>query len=131
MTVVITGASGHIGANLVRALVNSGRSTRSLVHISCRALDGLNTDIVTGDVCDRDSLYQAFHGAEVVYHLAACISLSMKDWHRLEAVNVIGTRNVVEACLHAAGPKLSRYQDDTRSHSDLGVSAGPLDYLPS
>jgi dihydroflavonol-4-reductase len=54
--------------------------------------------MVQGDVRDLDSLCRAFQGADVVYHLAACISLSMDDWSVLEAVNVIGTRNVIEAC---------------------------------
>jgi dihydroflavonol-4-reductase len=98
MTVVITGASGHIGANLSRALMAQGVPTRCLVHVNCRALDGLDTEIVRGDVRDVDSLCRAFEGADIVYHLAACISLSMKDWPVLEAVNVLGTRNVVEAC---------------------------------
>lgn len=101
MTVVVTGACGHIGANLVRALIDSGRPVRSLVHLHNRGIDGLDTESVQGDVCDPESLYRAFRDAEVVYHLAACISLSMKGWPQLESINVIGTRNVVEACLRA------------------------------
>jgi len=104
MTVVVTGASGHIGANLVRTLIQNGRRTRSLVHVHYQGIDGLDTEVVKGDICDRDSLRDIFKGAEVVYHLAACISLSMKGWPRLEAINVNGTRNVVEACL-ASGVK--------------------------
>jgi dihydroflavonol-4-reductase len=98
MIAVITGATGHIGTNLVRALIAQGRHTRCLLHINNRAIEGLATEMVQGDVRDLDSLCRAFQGAEVVYHLAACISLSMGDWPVLEAVNVIGTRNVVEAC---------------------------------
>ena len=41
----------------------------------------------------------AFDGADVVYHLAAHISISRGEWPLLESVNVTGTRNVVEACL--------------------------------
>ncbi len=109
MTIVVTGASGHIGANLVRALIDKGESTRSLVHVNCRAIDGLKTEIVHGDVCDRGSLDKAFQGADVVYHLAACISLSMDDWPRVEAINVNGTRNVVEACLNAGVRRLVHF----------------------
>lgn len=106
MTVVVTGATGHIGANLVRALITRGRPTRSLVHVNRQAIEGLDTEIVQGDICDQESLYRAFSGAEVVYHLAANISLMMDDWPQLEAVNVIGTRNVVEACLRCSVPRL-------------------------
>ena len=109
MTVVITGASGHIGANLVRALIEKGRPTRCLVHLSTRALEGLNTELVRSDIGDVESLCHAFRGAEVVYHLAACISLSMDDWPRLEAVNVSGTRNVIDACLRTGVRRLVHF----------------------
>jgi dihydroflavonol-4-reductase len=106
MTVVITGASGHIGANLVRALIEQGRPTRCLIHVGRRALKGLDTEIVPGDIRDIDSLCRAFEGAEAVYHLAASISISLKDWPRLEEINVAGTRNVVEACRRTGARRL-------------------------
>ena len=109
MTVVITGATGHIGANLVRALIAKGRPTRCLVHTSTRALEGLDTELVRSDICDVESLCHAFRGADVVYHLAACISLSMDDWPRLEAVNVNGTRNVIAACLRTGVRRLVHF----------------------
>lgn len=109
MTIVVTGACGHIGANLVRALIDSGRPVRSLVHVHDRGIAGLDTELVKGDVCDPESLYRAFRDAEVVYHLAGCISLSMKDWSKLEAINVIGTRNVVEACLKTGVRRLVHF----------------------
>ena len=109
MTVVVTGAAGHIGANLVRAHIAQGRRTRCLVHINSRSIDGLATEIIQGDIRDLDSLCRAFQGAEVVYHLAACISLSMDDWKVLEAVNVNGTRNVVEACLRTGVRRLIHF----------------------
>ena len=109
MTVVITGATGHIGANLVRALIAKGSPTRCLVHENRRAINGLDTEIVQGDICDYEFLCRAFRGAVVVYHLAADISLSMHDWPRLEAVNVLGTRNVVEACLRCGVRRLVHF----------------------
>ncbi|OGO32193.1 MAG: hypothetical protein A2Z29_00140 [Chloroflexi bacterium RBG_16_56_11] len=109
MTVVVTGASGHVGANLVRALVGEGRSARCLVHVNSRAIDGLPVETVPGDVRDLDSLCRAFRGAEIVYHLAASISLSAYDWPSLEAVNVTGTRNVLEACRRAGVRRLVHF----------------------
>ena len=67
------------------------------------------TELVKGDICDPESLYQVFRGVDVVYHLAGCISLSMKDWPRLESVNVIGTRNVVETCLRTGVKRLVHF----------------------
>jgi dihydroflavonol-4-reductase len=109
MTVVVTGATGHIGANLVRALIAQGRPTRCLVHVSTGALKGLDSEIVRSDICDVASLCHAFRGADVVYHLAACISLSMDDWAGLESVNVQGTRHVIEACLRTGVRRLVHF----------------------
>jgi dihydroflavonol-4-reductase len=109
MTVLITGASGHIGANLVRALIAKGQPTRCLVHTNTRPIEGLDTVRVSGNVCDIESLYRAFEGIDTVYHLAANISLSMDGWERLEQINVIGTRNVVEACLKTGVRRLVHF----------------------
>lgn len=106
---MVTGACGHIGANLVRALIDSGRPVRSLVHMHQRGMDGLATELVKGNILDPESLSAAFRDAGVVYHLAACISLSMKGWPQLEKINVLGTRNVVEACLRAGVKRLVHF----------------------
>jgi dihydroflavonol-4-reductase len=107
--IVVTGAAGHAGANLVRALVAKGRPVRALVHLDRQALEGLDIEVVKGDICDLDSLLGAFEGAEVVYHLAARIAISNEPWSLLEAVNVSGTRNVVEACLSCGVRRLVHF----------------------
>lgn len=96
--VVVTGASGHIGANLVRELLTRGYRVAALVRKSSLALEGLDVERYDGDVLDPDSLCRAFRGAEQVYHLAARISIQRGHWERLHAVNVEGTRNVLDAC---------------------------------
>ena len=108
-TVVVTGATGHIGANLIRALLTQGRHVRALLHVNRQAIEGLEVEIASGDVCYPASLCQAFDGADVVYHLAARISLSMGDWPVVERVNVTGTRNVVEACLKCGVRRLVHF----------------------
>ena len=98
MTVVVTGASGHIGINLVRALVAEKRTVRAMVHINHQPIESLGAEIVQGNVTDVESLTRAFSGADVVYHLAGVISIVNNEWPLVEKVNVIGTRNVIEAC---------------------------------
>jgi len=98
MITAVTGASGHLGINLVRALIAHGRDVRIIAHNSTLGLDELKVECRKGDVGDPDSLARAFEGAEVVYHLAAHISLLMNDRGCCAAVNVDGTRNVIEAC---------------------------------
>jgi dihydroflavonol-4-reductase len=109
MTAVVTGAAGHAGANLVRALLAQGRPVRALVHIDRQAIKGLDIEVVESDIRDLESLVSAFEGAEVVYHLAAHISILKNEWPLLESVNVIGTRNVVEACLRCGVRRLVHF----------------------
>jgi dihydroflavonol-4-reductase len=109
MIVAITGATGHVGSNLIRTLPSHGYAVRALIHRNQQSLAGLNVPTVQADVTDIASLDQAFRGADVVYHLAACISLSMNDWKTVEAINVKGTQNVVQACLSQGVKKLVHF----------------------
>lgn len=98
MITAVTGASGHVGVNLVRALIAQGRNVRIIAHSSTLGLGGLKVERRSGDVSDLDSMIQAFEGVSIVYHLAAYISLLMSDRARCSTVNIEGTRNVIEAC---------------------------------
>jgi dihydroflavonol-4-reductase len=100
--VAVTGAAGHLGANLVRALVADGRHLRALVRHNRAALAGLPVEIVAADVLDEAALRSAFVGVTTVFHLAAKISAGWERAATLDAVNVRGTANVVRAC-QAAG----------------------------
>ncbi len=99
--IVVTGGPGHLGNNLVRALVKQNSRVRCMVlpGESLISLQGLDVEIVEGDVRNIDSLYRAFDGADVVYHLASVISLLPGRSRLLDDVNVKGARNVAEACL--------------------------------
>lgn len=99
MIVAVTGASGHVGGNLVRLLLEQGHKIRVLHHIDNRSFKGLDVEVFRGDILDKGSLFPIFRNVDIVFHAAALISLSMRDWKHLEAVNVCGTRNVVEACI--------------------------------
>lgn len=106
--IVVTGAPGHIGNNLVRQLVRKGQRVRCMVlrGESLKPLQGLDVEIVEGDVRDPASLDAAFSGATVVYHLASVISLIPGHNDLLEQVNVRGARNVAEACLRCGVRRL-------------------------
>ena len=96
--VAVTGASGHLGANLVRELLGRGYRVVVLIRQTSLALEGLDVIRVSADISDRQSLCRAFRGVDQVYHLAACISIQGGDTKRLEAINVEGTANVIAAC---------------------------------
>ena len=107
---VITGASGHIGGVLVRALV--GRDTRP-VRAIFRKRRGTAADLgvewVNGDILDKESLIAAFAGAETVFHLAAVISIDPGRAKEIHTANVSGTRNVVEAALECGVRRLVHF----------------------
>jgi len=96
--VAVTGASGHLGANLVRELVRRGYEVVALVRQTSIALDGLDVIRVNGNLSDQQSLAMAFKNVDQVYHLGAYISMQPGDNEKLQSINVEGTRNVLEAC---------------------------------
>lgn len=107
--IAITGVCGLTGANLARLLLAHGRQVRGLTHHEKRAVEGLDIELMEADILDPLSLHRALAGAEVVYHLAARISLETRDLAEIEATNVQGTRNVVEACLHCGVRRLVHF----------------------
>ncbi len=117
----MTGAAGHIGANLVRNLIQRGDSVLALVHVDSRALVGLDVETMTGDVCDVSGLRRAFEGADVVFHLAGHISISRRQHPHVDAINVEGTRNVVAACRDNAVRRLVHFSS---IHASVSTSDG-------
>lgn len=115
MTAVVTGASGHLGANLCRALLDGGARGSGSVprrRERVRAVDlrrgpglgGLDVDFVAADVADPAGLRAALAGADVVYHLAARISIAGDPDGAVWRTNVAGARIAAEAAL-AAGAR--------------------------
>ena len=100
--VLVTGGAGFIGSNLVRALLGHGDEVRVLDNFSTgnRAnLEGLDVDIVEGELRSYERVHNAVRGVEVVYHLGALGSVprSVQDPLTSSAVNVEGTLNVLLA----------------------------------
>lgn len=124
-SVLVTGAAGHVGATLVRALLGRGQVVRALVHTDRRAVAGLDMELVDGDVQDIESLHRAMAGVDVVYHAAARISILTTDRKQLEATNVAGTRHVVDACLEAGVRRLVHFSSVEALQPD--PASGELD----
>lgn len=109
MKVAITGAGGHIGNNLCRALIEHGTSVKALCHRDVRALEDLPVIRVYGNVLNLDSLLECFGEVEVVYHLASVISIEGGAEGKVRQVNEQGTCNVVEACLRSGVQRLVHF----------------------
>jgi dihydroflavonol-4-reductase len=107
MNCCVTGASGFIGANLVHELIKRGHRVRALLRPASdlRGLNGLDFERVAGDVSDRAALRAALSGCDWCFHVAASYHLWLPDYRPMYAVNVEGTKNVIET---AAGLGCSR-----------------------
>lgn len=96
MVIAVSGANGHVGVNLCRRLIENGHIVRTLVHKNDYALKSLETTMVRGDLLNPDELFSFIDGAEIVFHLAAKISISGVKGEYLKRINVEGTRNLVQ-----------------------------------
>ncbi len=121
--VLVTGATGFIGANLARLLVSRGEEVRTLVRPRSDAanLEGLPVERMAGDLRDADSVRRAVAGCARVYHVAADYRLWARDPEELYRTNVDGTVHVMEACL-AEGVERVVY---TSTVGTIGLSALP------
>ena len=109
-TALITGGSGHVGANLVRELTARDYEVRCIdFDGDHRAFDGYNVELFKGSVTDIESLDKAFAGVDVVFHTAAIISLERKNKNLIRSVNVDGTKNVCEMALKQNVQKLIHF----------------------
>ncbi len=102
---VVTGASGHVGYNVVQALQAEGSDVVATVHRNAAPLDRLGVAQVKADLLDTASLQHAFRDASCVVHLAAKISIRGDPDGSVWRVNVEGTRNVAQAAL-ATGARM-------------------------
>jgi dihydroflavonol-4-reductase len=109
MIAAVTGATGHVGANLVPELLKEGAKVRVLIRPANSRTNIPEVEKIVGDILHPESLNTLLKDVDVVYHLAANISLSMHTWPEVEAVNVTGTRNVVQACLEAGIRRLVHF----------------------
>lgn len=109
MSVAVTGASGHVGANLVRALIDQKRKVRVLHRNDTRGIDGLKVSKVQGDVLNKESLLKCFDGIETVFHCAAYITTDAKQKEHTYKINIEGPKNVAEACMECGVKRLVHF----------------------
>lgn len=121
MRAFVTGATGFIGGNLVRALLADGQQVRALVRAGSdqRNLAGLPVETVTGDLDDEAKLLEQMVGCDAVFHVAAHYSLWAKDRAAIYRVNVAGTENMLAAARRAGVKRFVH----TSSVAAIGVPA--------
>ena len=109
---LVTGAMGYLGNTIISKLAAQGKLIRGLALPNDNTISYTqpNVEIVHGDVCDKNSLTSFFsHNPDtelIVIHTAAIVSISSKVDKKVVDVNVNGTKNIVELCLHHNVKKL-------------------------
>ena len=123
MKVAITGASGHVGNLLCKELIKNSFKVKVLIHKDKNDLPLDEIDIIEGDILDNDSTDKLCNEVDIVYHLAAKISIDKKEKDLVYKTNVEGTRNIINSCLKH---KVSRFIHFSSIHT---LSHEPMDQV--
>jgi len=120
--ILVTGASGFVGSAVLRRLIAGGERVRALVRPTSdrRNLEGLEAEVVEGDLTSPVSLRAALDGCDGLFHLAADYRLWTRHPEKMFAANVDGSRIIMLAAA-AAGVKRIVY---TSSVATLGIVPG-------
>ena len=108
MKVLVTGATGFIGINLCKELVNRGFKVNALYRSIDKAnyLNNKNINLYRGDVTDPKSLEEAMLNCDYVFHLAAYAQVWAKDSQMFHSINYTGTLNILNIALKVGVKKI-------------------------
>lgn len=108
MKILVTGADGLLGSNLVRVLLERGHEIRALVQVGRQTitLEGLNIERFEGDILDPSSLEKAGNGMDAIYHLAAHTGIWPSRQEIIRRVNIEGTRNILDLAARTGVKKM-------------------------
>ena len=108
MKTLITGASGFVGAAVLRELLKKGHKVKALVRKSSVLdnLKNLDVEIVQGDLKDRDSLKKCLKDCKYLFHVAADYRLWGPKPEEIYENNVLGTENLMEEALNSEIEKI-------------------------
>jgi dihydroflavonol-4-reductase len=122
MKVLITGGSGFVGSAIVRKLIRRGHDIRVLVRPSSPLdnLEGLDVELVYGDLTESQSVQEAMAGCEAVVHAAADYRIWVPRADEMFQANVAGTQNVLNGAL-SVGVRRLVY---TSSVATIGLPKG-------
>jgi len=109
---LLTGAAGYLGSNISRSLFAKGKRVRALVLKGDPAISHIpmETEVITGDILDTHSLEKFFNVPDcteiIVIHSASMVTVSPELSEKLYSVNVLGTKNILDACVKHKVKKL-------------------------
>jgi len=132
MDIVVSGATGFIGYNLIRHLSQRGFKVSGLVRNPGKAslLTQWGVTPIFADLQDVDKLRKLLRGADMVFHLAALRGEGPWTWEEVYRVNVKGTENLLKACLHQVGRFIYGSSVSVLGHFQHGPAREDYPYAP-
>lgn len=132
MRALITGAAGFIGRHVVAALAGEGAQIRAFDRNPPPAgIFPSTVEFVQGDIRDPDAVRRAVQGCDAVFHLAAVYSYLRRDAELMDAVNVHGTRAVLDAALRGGVRRIVHTSSCATCGPVPGREATERDFPPS
>lgn len=122
MKALVTGAAGFVGSAIARKLLDQGLDIRCMTRSSSdlQNLNGLDVELVNGDLLDRQSMVAALQGCNLLFHAAADYRLWIPDPDSMYKTNVEGTVNLMRAAQEAGVERIVY----TSSVATLGILPG-------
>jgi len=141
MRVLLTGADGLLGSNLVRLLLQRGHKVRVFLFPSSnsKSLDGLDIEKYYGNILDMQTLDKALVNCDAIIHAAAMTNIWPARSAIVRQVNIEGTRNVIQAAIKhgvkrmvyvGSGSSVNAQPDANSKYAFPGAKFG-LDYIDS
>ncbi|MGJ4803010.1 2-alkyl-3-oxoalkanoate reductase [Luteimonas sp. SDU82] len=130
MKILVTGGGGFLGQALCRGLVERGHEVVSFNRGHYPALDALGVRQLQGDLADAGAVRAAAQGVQAIFHNAAKAGAwgSYESYHR---ANVVGTRNVLDACVaHGIGRLVYTSTPSVTHRKTHPVEGGTADSVP-
>ncbi len=131
MKALVTGGGGFLGRMIVELLLSRGDRVRSLARGRYAEIEGLGAECIQGDIRSSADCAAACMGMDAVFHVAALPGV-WGDEKIFHAINVLGTRNIIEGCKRRGVPKLIftsspsvvfRHEGRVRDQRENAVSA--------
>ena len=129
MKYFVTGGTGFVGGHLVKALLNRGDQVIALVRDPARAQDikAWGANLAVGDITQKESMRQAMQGVDGLFHVAGWYKVGSGNKEDGYAINVDGTRNVLELMKELRIAK-GVYTSTLAANSDTGGVVMDEDY---
>tara|TARA_Y100000768_G_scaffold384783_1_gene369499 strand:- start:831 stop:1814 length:984 start_codon:yes stop_codon:yes gene_type:complete len=100
MRVGVTGASGMVGINVCKEVINNGDKLNILIREDVSYFNNLSCKKFYGDLNDIDILEKFCERCDVIIHSAAMISIGFDAYDRVYDVNFVGTKNLLDASIN-------------------------------